>query len=580
MSSFNDTVDLERSFLRAVTNSAILARMYLHQAKEEMFTSDQRQTIFSLAEIALNESNSLLTRQIFEYEIKARFSDEHIANCICEWNIVEGISTYDSPEAILAKIKEAAIGRKTLKVSEDIVEMLQRGDIKEAVTFLKREAMLIGGAAKDERPVTNLTDIQARLQLIRDKQKNPEKYSGLKTGLKTFDLMTGGVFPGELTLLAGITGLGKSTLCRTLGKGMATLNGCKNVLHVANEEYLEQVEYKYDALYTGIPYQDFKFATISEENLDRWQKYMEGTLREQGRGQVFVKEVPAFTDVTLVEQQFRILENRGIPIHAIIIDHLPNVKPIQQAWGENDERAKAAADCKELARQLRVPVITPTQAATEVEKKTQQGKRASKMDVYGSKGQVHVANTFMIITYKGTDDTQVDLPDYLRDVYWMCDAKKVRDGAPFHFMAKHMVKTGTVIEIDDPGTKPSTVANKEIDDILKKATEGTTASQPVPGKETSVPVVPVEIRPVTALNTGLRDASVEFAEEIDDHSCIEEGKDVEDVSGDNLPVMSARAILEKDRLEREAAGFVKNSDSVKKSLLDTIRSAHLRMDEV
>lgn len=520
MPSFNDTVDLERAFLKAITSSIIMARTYLHQGKEEMFTSIPRQLIFALASSSLNDSNSILTNKVFEYEIGTRVADNEAADFICEWNLIDGLTSFEAPEALLAKLKEAETGRLALKVSEEVVELLTNGRIQDAVAHLKRESMMLGGA-KEDRPVVDLTDIDARMKLIRDKQQNPQKYQGLKTGLKTFDAKTGGLFAGELTLIAGITGLGKSTLCRSIATGLVTLNGAKNVLHIANEEYLEQVQYKYDAVFTGIPYQDFKFAKISEEALDRWQKFMQQDMKASGRGQIFVKEVAAFTDVSLIEQQYRILENRGIPIHCIIIDHLPHVKPIQQAWGENDERAKAATDCKELAKCLRLPVITPTQAATSVEEKSSKGKRAGKLDVYGSKGQIHVANTFMIITYKGTDDTQVDLQDYERDVFWLCDAKKNRDGAPFYFTAKHMVKIGKVLEVEDPSKKPAKDVADEATAAIKTAG--------LKGKPTAAPTAPVASPVILVPKTGLRDESMAVME------AIEGGIDEED---DTPPVSS------------------------------------------
>jgi replicative DNA helicase len=547
MASFNDTVDLERAYLKSITSSVIMARTYLHQGKEEMFTSDPRKVIFELATAAMADSNSILTKKVFEYEIGARVSDNDAADFICEWNMMEALTSFEAPEALLSKLKEANTGRMTLKVSEEVVEMLTNGRIQDAVAHLKREAMMLGGT-KEDRPVVNLTDIDARIKIIRDKQQNPQKYQGLKTGLATFDAKTGGLFAGELTLIAGITGLGKSTICRSIAVGLVTLNGAKNVLHIANEEYLEQVQYKYDAVLTGIPYQDFKFANITDEALDRWQKFMQQDMKQAGRGQIFVKEVPAFTDVSLVEQQFRILENRGIPIHAIIIDHLPHVKPIQQAWGENDERAKAATDCKELAKILRVPVITPTQASTDVEKKQMSGKRAGKLDVYGSKGQIHVANTFMIITYKGTDDTQVDLQDYERDVFWLCDAKKNRDGSPFYFMAKHMVKIGRVIEVDDPGKKPAKEAVDAVTAALKAAGE---AGKPkvapaAPTAPVAAPTPPTAIPAVLPVaKTGLRDASMEAMEAIEgDEEDEEEVKPVSaEESGDISAAVNA-AIVE------------------------------------
>ena len=447
MSSFNDTIDLERALLRRLTESVILARLYLHQLKEEDFTSTERQFIFAIAQQVLQESNSALSRTMFEYAVHSRIGDSDAAFFITEWNVIENVVIQDTPEALIVKIRQAGRGRKALSITEDVVEMLEKGQIEEAVAHLKRESMMIGGQQVD-RPVVVLTDIRDRLALIQDKKANPNKYAGIKIGFERFDKLTGGLFPGELTLIAGITGIGKSTLCRSIAKGVVTLNGARNLLHIANEEYLEQVQYKYDSLFTGIPYLDFKLAKIEPVALDRLQKYMQQNMAASGHCQIFVKEVPAFTDVSLIEQAYRILENRGIPIHAIIIDHLPHVKPLQQAWGENDERAKAATDCKEIARWLHVPVIVPTQAATEVEKKQMSGKRAGKLDVYGSKGQIHVSNTFIIITYVGTDEEQKNVEEWERDVIWLADVKKNRDGPPFTFNLKHRVVDGLVQQIE------------------------------------------------------------------------------------------------------------------------------------
>ena len=581
MASFNDTVDLERAFLKAMTSGVIMARMYLHQAKEDMFTSDERKFIFDLAEIALNDANSLLTKTVFEYEVGARLDDKIAVNFLSEWELIDGVQLFDAPEAILAKLKDADLGRRTLAVSESIVLMLKNGRVQDAAAYLKREAMLLGGA-KSDRPLANLTDIKDRLSLIHDKRAHPEQYKGIKIGFPTFDKYTGGLFPGELTLLAGITGLGKSTMCRMIAKGVTDpiLNpGGKNVLHIANEEYLEQVQYKYDAVMTGIPYSDFKHARITDEALDRWQKYMQEGMKSAGRGQVFVKEVPAFTDTSLIEQAYRILENRGIPIHVIIIDHLPHVKPIQPAWGENDERAKAAADCKELARWLRLSVITPTQAATEVEKKTTSGKRAGKMDVYGSKGQIHVANTFMIIQYKGTDDTQIHLQDYERDVFWFCDAKKNRDGAPFNFIAKHYVNTGLVEEIIDPAKKPK---KDEKDGINKAIAESVKSS--VPSKTASIAKKASEV-PVVPEKTGIRDDSMMAMEALEN-----DGEDDEDqekaplssVEDQGINAALGEVVAEKAVVghSSEPTGIAKESSKAKKGFLSAIQSKNIRLGGV
>lgn len=446
---FSDTIELERSLLKALTSSEVLARTYIGAANEDLFSTLPRKFIFGLARKAMYESNSLLTKRVYMYEVGSRFEKDALAPFIAEWTFVENIENYDPPEVIIAQLKTAQTGREILKLTESAVTKLQNGDIDGAVADIKSKAMSLSTAGKI-RHSKPLSDINERLELIKNKLEHPELFSGLLTGFKKFDKVTGGLFPGELTLLAGVTGLGKSTMCKALARNIITLNPGKNVLHVANEEYETQVDYKYDAAFTGIPYYKFKNPQYMDaEELEAWKKYMETEYHANGRGEIYPYEVPAFTDVTLVEQEYRYLENQGIKIDCIIIDHLPHIKPIQQAWNENDELKKAAADCKELARMLQVPVIVPTQAATEVEEKQMKGKRASKMDVYGSKGQVHVANTFVILTYKGTDDRQTNLDPEDRDVIWLVDCKKNRDGKAFCFEAIHHVNTGVVEEIDD-----------------------------------------------------------------------------------------------------------------------------------
>lgn len=509
MASFSNTVELERAFLKHLTSNSMLARLYMHRASEDMFTSNERKFVYAVAAETLKTSRAILTRTIFEYEVGARVSDADATYYISEWNLIEGLAPTEHPDALLVKLSQAEVGRKTLTVAEEVVGLLQAGNIEEAVSHLKRQAMGLS-AARENRPTVELTDYEARLKTIRDRQLHPEKYLGLKIGFPTFDFHTGGLFAGELTLLAGVTGVGKSTICRQICQNIAVLNNGKNVLHVANEEYLEQVEYKYDALYTSIPYSSFKLAKISEDEIEKWKEQMVH-LKNTNEGRVFIKEVPAFTDVTLVEQAYRELENKGIPIHAIMIDHLPHVVPIQKAWGENDERGKAAADCKELARWLRVPVIIPTQAATDVEEKQTKGKRAGKLDVYGSKAQIHVANTFFIITNKGTDPAQEALDEWKRDVYWLVDVKKNRDGPTFHFVAKHCVTCGVVKEVDDDPQKAAIEA-AEADEEAEKKEDAKTAK--AKGGKKDVKPVPVVKAPAAAIAPEVPREKVEVDPEV------------------------------------------------------------------
>ena len=457
--SFNNTTELERSLLKVLTSSKFMCRQHIGSVKDDWFTNPLRRFIFKVALNTFNGSKSVLTGSVYGYEVDKCIDPSEQTNYMAEWNLVQAGTVNEPPSALMDKLREALLGRNMMDAMADVIEKTDNGDVAGALSAFKQAAVHMN-AGRIDQPVVEITSYQHRLQLIRDKQQHPEKYLGIKTGFPTFDRITGGLHPQELYLLAGVTGLGKSTMVKQLAHGIITKNKNKNVLLIANEESQIQVETKFDALLTGTPYLDFKRANIKESDIEDWIETMEDALTRPGVGRIFIKEVPAFTDVSLVTQAFRELESQGIPIHAVIIDHLPHVKPLEQAWSENDDRGKAAADCKQLAKDLNVPVVTPTQAATSVEEKQTRGKEAGKLDVYGSKAQIHVSNTFIIITSKGKIEDS-NLPDYEWDVRWVVDVKKNRDGPGFKFHARHHVRYGRVEEIDkDDGTVTQQIAEK------------------------------------------------------------------------------------------------------------------------
>lgn len=469
MPSFDYTLELERALLKVMISSQMMCRAYLHTLKSELFSSPHRQFILATAQTIFSTSRDVLSKMVFEYEVGAKIDAADAVHFISEWNMIEALEVTESPEILIAKLEEANTGRKVLQLGSDLTVMLEQGQIQEAVTHIKQTSFQLGNNSK-ARQLVCLTDFEARKQMILDKRAHPEKYLGIRTGLHTMDLRTGGLFKGELTLIAGITGVGKSTFVKQVEQGIVTLNHGKNVLHIANEEYQEQVEHKFDANFTGIPYLDFKLAKITDGDLARWESIM----KNWHYGHIFLKEVPAFTDVTLVEQAFYELQNKGFNIDVIVIDHLPHVKPIQKAWDPNDELKKAASDCKEIAKSLHVACVVPTQAATIVADKQAKGNRAGQLDVYGSKGQIHVANTFMIITEQGKDETQTDREDWEKDVYWLCDVKKNRDGGKFFYRAKHHVRIGKIEEINETNTAvvpKDAAATAEYNAAMKEAEE-------------------------------------------------------------------------------------------------------------
>lgn len=455
MATLFDTTDLERSLLKLMMTQLTVVKLHIHSVKSDWLTSGERKRIFNVMRQYFEGAGSLLTKKLFAYEL-GKTEKKHKSYFVTEWNMIAGVEVSETPEALMDLLNQAYLGRESMKICERVINSLEGGDVHAAIDTLRSESVVLG-TDFGENPTVSLADFARRKQVLLDKIAHPEKYKGKEIGFRTFDRWTGGLFPCEMTLVAAVTGVGKSTFMKMVEYNLVR-NGC-NCLHITNEESREQVEMKFDALMSSVDYLKFKRVGsikdprtgeeervgIDESELASWENII-STVGTGSCGNVYIKEVPQWATAYDVERAFVELQEQGIRIDLVVIDYMDMMAPVQKAWGENDEQAKVAADVKGLAVTLNVPVLTATQAATIVEQKTEKGQSFGKLDVYGSKRKIHNANTFMGIL--AVDEYRNEVTGRLETVDWEVFVKKNRDGPPFVFRLRQYVQTGLVEEIE------------------------------------------------------------------------------------------------------------------------------------
>ena len=109
------------------------------------------------------------------------------------------------------------------------------------------------------------------------------EHTGVLTGFGRIDKITGGLWKGELSLVFGLTGVGKSTLLLNFVHA-AVLAG-KSVMYVTTEMPKRQVQLRYDSLASGIPYRKFKRGKLTKKHKEKWRKRLLGA--SKGRGRLF-----------------------------------------------------------------------------------------------------------------------------------------------------------------------------------------------------------------------------------------------------------------------------------------------------
>ncbi len=449
--SLLDTTDIERSLLKKLLTDKRSCQLGLSRIKREYMTSKARQFILHSINEEFKDSRDILPQKSLEYEIEKRRQNK--VEILGERNLLSNADDCNNIDSFISKLRDAWVGRQTLESIMEAQDLLEKGEFVESAKKLRDKSFSIDLSQDTKKVIDLLAYAPEHIATLKEHRDNPDKYAGLKTGMASLDSRWGGLFNGELTLISGITGLGKSTILKMLEFGVLRNNKGKNILHIANEEHEHQVINKFYSVFTSTDYLDLKWANMSDDELDGLVNTLTEIYRHTG-SRIYAREVPAMSDASLIEKIYYELLNEGIKIDAIFIDHLPNMTPVKKSKDKYQDQEQITLECKELARKFNIPVVIPTQASTETEELQSKGKRAKKLSVYGSKGQIHHANNYMIITYLGKDNNTVrsdgtkETIDYLKNTFILVDVKKGRDGPLFAFKLLHTLRNGRMEEVE------------------------------------------------------------------------------------------------------------------------------------
>jgi len=457
MTSRISTVNLERQLLHALITNKLNLQRTLGKHKADFFTNESRLFLYNLVSDYFNDKRSVLTEENFTFEIEKRFDTTRQKNKIddytSEYEIIKSTKTTENVDIIISKLNEVALANAIDSLVKDVYSELEKGNIKEATTLLRQKSIELKDTQKDGRVINLHTESDDWFEEVKKRHDFPEQFSGIHTGFEKFDKMTGGLFPAELTVVFGLSGKGKSTFMKALATNIRKQN--RVVLHCGNEENEFQMRSKYMSADSGEKYSPFKRGSYTEDEYRRLKIYSDNA---RGVGAIYVYEFPQQTDATWIERAYRYLEMQGIKVDVIIIDYLDLMKPVQDAYSENDEQGKITSDLKQLAINCNCPVVTATQAGTQSEKQEKKARPfLSSADVFGTKRKVHSANTLIGIVNQtatiGVGETSEE--DRKRHRMVLCVPKN-RDGAIFTFRQIMDVECGKFYEdtdVDDPVMK-------------------------------------------------------------------------------------------------------------------------------
>ncbi len=312
------------------------------------------------------------------------------------------VSIREAP-AYAKQIREFASRREILATAEmmhaSVMGNRQSAETAgDAIASLDAIAMKAAAGATPQISIGSADDeALARMQWG---MQNPGKLSGISWGLRGLDQKTGGLKRGELFVLAGRPGMGKTALAvcianATAKAGEPTLMFSLEMGAVSlADRGLADVAYNRDY---PIPYYSIANGTLGDRDA---QRVIEAARRRRD-WPLLVDPAPGLTISQIAARARRAQQNlarKGQRLGPVIVDHMHLVAASKRYSGQRvNEVSEISAGLKALAKELNVPVLALAQLSRTVE--TRDDKRPTMSDLRDS-GSIEQDADAIVFVYR------------------------------------------------------------------------------------------------------------------------------------------------------------------------------------
>lgn len=269
-----------------------------------------------------------------------------------------------SADYLAKQIKGDSIRRRIIQSGEQITQIGHTLDTDSSTLVKAAVEQVLEIEASDMLDEDYQTAYEAASRLtdrMDDLRKHPEHPQGLLSGYEPLDELVGGFLPGQMIVVAGRPGMGKSTLAMDFARHASITNRIPTIifnLEMGAEELMERLL----AAQLHLPMQYFN--DPAQMAPDEWDRVQDARNR--------LEDTPLYiddgVDITMgsvrakCRRLNRSLEHEGMPpLGLVVIDYLQLMSSGKKVESRQQEVSAFSRQCKMLAKELNVPVVVLSQ---------------------------------------------------------------------------------------------------------------------------------------------------------------------------------------------------------------------------
>jgi replicative DNA helicase len=438
------SIELERVVLSALLTDSSVASQVVDQLSEGMFYSESNREIFSAVR-SLHNRNQPIDMLTVSQEI-TRTGAVHAQT----WMIADLASIVVSTaniEAHARMLTEKHISREIIRVGvESVTEaMSEESDAIELLDKTERDVYAIGHQVtrKDARKVGEyMPELLKRIETATENKG----ITGIETGIRQFDRHTGGLQSGELYIMAGRPGMGKTALMMTWALNIAMSGIPVGVFSL--EMTAEEISMRLMASVSGTSGADMKMGKVGD-----FAPLMDAANVLTGIP-LYIDDEGAQSAASIRSRARRLVQKCGCRV--IMLDYLQKMAAPPEYRGQREAEVNHNVQAlKNVAKELKIPFVCLSQLSRSVE--TRGGSKRPMLSDLRESGAIEQEADMVLFLWRPeyygitqTDDGLIQ-PGYVE-----CDIAKFRHGPTSTIPMQFHGKTTTFTDIDISAHAPDT----------------------------------------------------------------------------------------------------------------------------
>ncbi|HZF12341.1 MAG TPA: replicative DNA helicase [Thermoanaerobaculia bacterium] len=351
----------ERAVLGAVLLDPEVLPTITGRLRPEDFYLERHHTLFA-AMVQLQEERVTIDLRTLQAKLEQQGKFEATGGIAYLASLDLDLPDLGRVDAYVEIVKERSVRRRLIEASNRIIRDCLDGGLtaQAALAHAEREVLGLGEEAV-QRGFTQLSEVlHATLEEL--EERPGATLTGVPSGFIDLDRITHGLNRGNLIIVAGRPGMGKTSLALNIAQHVSIRE--KRAVGVFSLEMSQQeLSLRVLCSEAGVAFSRLRAGALSQK---QWSSIVQ-TVRHTSDAPLFIDDSPNPTLLEVASKSRRLKAERGLAL--VILDYLQLMQAGGKYENRNLEIAAISRGLKQLAKELEVPVIALSQLSRQPERR-------------------------------------------------------------------------------------------------------------------------------------------------------------------------------------------------------------------